>query len=334
MEARKKRIKLWVIFAIIAMLLLGAEALYKNVIIKEKEPFMVYAPNEMEGAFNAALRDAKLKSDYKIVLTDNKEEAMVRILYSDDIKDKPFKEELKPFAFSPFIVGYSPDDSHSKKLKEKSLVEVSPYSSMYEIDLTKLIDAVIDGKNLKDYGIDGYGKIKVVYPDKSTVYWYDFYNLMLITANNGDYPVTSSEYNKAVSKLNQFFASENAKAVTNFSDEVIRHGGFSPDIFYIMPEYLFVTKAYYVDYLYPTETIYFNCYIEFVNLGSQISRDNAMKKHSEFSDNFYEKLGRVGYRTKENQRCLWNNSYIQGVRNEYNIVPISEVVSFKIEKEE
>lgn len=327
MDTRKKRITRWIIAIAIAALLLGAEFLWKNVISVEKEPFIVCAPEDMEKAFKHALKMAGMNSEYEIIMTDDPTNANILVDYAKE-KDESFIK----FAFSTFIVGYSPNNSYSDKLAKNSLFVVSPYiKDAYEINLTKLIDDIIANKDIEDYGIEGYSKMKVVYPAESTIYWHDFYNLMLIAANNGKYPVSASDYAKAVSKLNSFFASKNTEGVTDFEDRVIRYGGFTPDIFYIMPEIIFLSKKYDVDYIYPTETLYFNYYLKADELGSRIipffdERDFTFWK------TFYDKL--YNYRTDKKTTISSINGYIEDVRNVYNIVPITEAVHPQIEAKE
>ena len=265
-SARKMRITQWIYWILLAFLLIGADYFYTNVILKERESFKVYAPSDMEDAFKVAFKLSKLDSDYDFVMTDNPDEANVSICYGTDADDT-----CSRVAFSPFVILYSANVD--KIFLESDIVEENAsYKGSYEINLSKLINVVITDKEWKDYGVEGFGKVKVAYPDPKTEYWHDFYDLMLIAANDGTYPIEIAEYNNAVLKLEAFFASDNAEAILDFKEKVFMSGGFTKDILYIGPEKLFfdINKNYQGNLFAPTETIYFNYYLKTDEVGSKI----------------------------------------------------------------
>lgn len=325
-KAREQRITWWIIWIIIAVGFIGIEAFCTNVISKEKEPFYVYAPSDMKEAFKRALKMSDMSSEYEVIMTDSEENANVVVSYNKE-NDSSYTQ----FAFSPYVVAYSYD--YSSDFFECELVkERMNLKGYYEISLSNLIDAILNEKEWKDYGLEDVGMIQVAYPDPSTVYWESFYNLMLIAANGGKYPTESSSYSKAVTKLSNFFASDNTYAITDFYEKLSFSGGFNKDIFYIAPEKLFINKKWNVSFFAPTETLPFNYYLKADSLGSRILPN--LNKYTDWdSSTFYTNLNGVYYRSKSYPELYWNSRNIKGFRNIFNIVRIPDSVDWQVEKE-
>lgn len=318
-DVRTRRIKAWIIWVIIAFSFIGVEALFANVILKEKEEILVYAPSDMQSAFERVLVTADISSDYKVVMTNEEADADISV-----VNDKENDDTYQKIAYSPYVVAYG--YSYEKKLESSDIFEDS------KINLSKLIDAIINEKEWKDFGIDVKGKIKVVYPDMKTKYWDSFYNLMLIAANGGKYPAYSSEYNKALAKVTSFLSSDNTYAVLNMSEKVAISGGFNLDVFYIGTEKEFLDMERNMSMFSLTETVSFNYYVKIDDISKKILP--YREKYNNWSSaTFNTNLNHAYYRCEDMATIINNPSFVKSFSNVHNIVRIPEKTNIQIEQE-
>ncbi len=321
MSIRKKRIISWIVYLIFAGVLLVLDNFdIMNTLFKEKTSITVYAPSDMEKAFKAALKTSGLSSDYKIEITSNPN-ANLCVAYGKE-NDPSYTK----FAFSPFVIAYNTDDDYLDALKESNILIPSKFQKDYfEIDFLKVINEVIKEGNWSNLGIVDLEKIKVFYPSEETVYWNDFYDFMLVTVNNGNYPKTEIELQKSIEAINKFINSPYTDAVSDFYEQVSRVGGFPESAFFILPEKTLFSiynrsasngSTYLVQVLYPTATVYFNYYIKGDNLGQSIISAFETSK-------FYSKLHGQDYRSIQQPNISYSNGkYIFGKRNIYNVIKI------------
>lgn len=321
MNARKKRIKQWIVTAIVALAIFGIGQLIEYVeSLPEKQPITVYAPADMQTAFEHALKMSSLKGTHYIVMT-NDPNSNICVSYG-----KQEDVNYQKFAFSPFIVAYSHDESCFKALKKSEVCVPSVYKDdYYEIDFLKVINEVIEEGKWANLGIEKQDKIKVFYPSEESIYWDDFYNFLLVTVNNGIYPEDVSELQNAEQVIDKFLNSQYTEGISDFGEQAKRIGGFPTTAFYVLPEKeayrIQSNESVYVRFLYPTQTVYFNYYIKGDELGQQIIE--AFDETS-LSYDFYGELVKQCYRSSQ-VSTLTGNSYVYDDRNVYNVVQIPEV---------
>lgn len=320
MNPRSARIKQWVITAIVAIAIFGVGKLieYKEN-LPEKQTITICAPQDMEGAFKDAIKMSDLKRTHKIVMSDNPN-SNIYVTYG-----KQGDVNYQKFAFSPFIVAYSNDESCYKALKKSEVCIPSVYDDeYYEINFLKVINEVIGDGQWSNLGIEKQDKIKVFYPSEETVYWSDFYNFLLVTVNNGRYPETVSELQTAEKVIEDFINSQYTEGISDFDEQAKRIGGFPTTAFYVLPEkdayQLRENDGGYVRFLYPTQTVYFNYYIKGDELGKQIIE--AFDQSSVLYDFYYE-LAAESYRSSLIS-TLKDSARVYDDRNVYNVVQIPE----------
>jgi hypothetical protein len=325
-DVRTRRIKAWVIWVIVAFSIIGIEALFTNVILKEKTPFLVYAPNDMQIAFERVLVSSDLSSDYKVAMTIEEADADIIV-----VNDKENDDTYQKIAYSPYVVAYG--YSYDIDLHESDIMQKTAKKEIYTINLSKLIDAVINEKSWKDLGVDIEGKIKVVYPDIENKYWDSFYNLMLIAANDGKYPAYSNEYNKAMAKVTSFLSSDNTISVLNMREKIELSGGFGFDVFYIGVEKELLDMSEYMSMFSLTETVSYNYYVKIDEISKKILPYRSKTITWDWDgSSFNRRLNNAYYRT-EDIPLISEPSFVKNFNNSHNIVRIPKKSNIQIEQE-
>lgn len=314
MSMRGKRITQWILTILIAAGLIYGGNFFQK-IFAEKTPLTVCAPADMKDAFKAALSASGLSSQYTIVMTDNKEGADIVVDYGVE-EDSSYKN----FAFSPFVIAYNSSDSCFKALKKANTVVPSEYNNkFYEIDFLKVIEEINDDGKWENLGLADHNTIRLFYPARSTVYWHDFYNFMLLTVNGGKYPKTSEEMTKAIEVIEQFEKSECTEAVTDFDEKIERTGGFAENAIYVIPEKTVYALALDHDekarLFFPLATVNFNYYVKGVS-------EQGSTVVSSFSDKLYSKLEYKDYRNQKAYELGDDYSLVYDERDVYQTIEI------------
>lgn len=291
---RKNRIILWIVCLIVAFGLVKGETFIREKFFTEKTPVYVYAPEDMKYAFKRALKFAGMKSDYKIVMTDEKVKANLIVE-----NDKEFDSEYTKIAFSPFVVAYSTDNECLKALKKSEVLKEAFFDNRYyDIDFLKVIEEVIEDGRWENFRLKNLGKIKIYYPSRKTSYWADFYDFMLVTVNNGVYPKTETEIKNAMEKIEMFENSSCTEAITDFGEKIERNGGFLENAFFILPEKdvaeLAKKHGETARLFYPITTVYYNYYIKIDEIGSRLMKH--FEDISSWGNGFYYDLKVYSYR--------------------------------------
>ncbi len=290
---RKKRFVFWAICIVIALIFGYIDEEH----FSEKISVNVYAPDDMEKAFSAALKEAGLNSTHRIKMISEKEDADIIVDYS-----KEDDEEYSKFAFSPFVIAYNSDDDNLDEMEESGLILISEYyeDDYYDIDFKMVIDEVIEEGKWSNLGVDDedLNNIKIFYPAESTIYWDNFYDFMLVTVNNGEYPKDSQELENAEEYIERFLRSDFTEPVTDFEEQVVRTNGFPESAFYVLPEhtgfYVSSETSEYARFFYPTETVNFNYYLKTnSDVGKQI-----VNSIDDSDSIFYDKLSQKSYRSQ------------------------------------
>lgn len=118
---------------------------------------------------------------------------------------------------TPLIVVMKQKEEMLKSYKEKGLLSCSGKMKIdeddkVEINFKKIMEAVLKNEKWSKFG--GKDKeIKVYCPELDTVEGKLFKHFLLITANNGSYPIKPEELQKAQELVNEFLANPNVKPV-------------------------------------------------------------------------------------------------------------------------
>lgn len=318
---RRSRIIYWILCMILALGLINGENFVKEKILKEKESIYVYAPDDMEDAFKRALKQAGMKGDYKIVMTDDKE--IANIIVGNDNALYPNSTMSFSFAFSPFVIAYEDDSDYTKKLEESGVLTEAFFDKDYhEIDVSKVIEEASGEGKWSNLGLEeSMGNIKVYYPHKETSYWNDFYNFMLVNVNGGKYPETEEQMKAAIKQVEIFENSDYTEAVQDFNEKIIRNGGFQANSFFFIPEKIAIDFAdknnSSVRLFYPLTTTYFYYYMAVDEIGNKLTP--YFDEESNFG-NFYTYIANEYYRSHEVPEISVGLTYVYEERNAYNVV--------------
>lgn len=276
-----------------------------------KKDFKVDAPAKMEEDFTKALKEAGLNSEYEIVISDKNPDITVSYGKEND-------SEYHKIAYSPFIVAINKDSSLSKELQKANTIEQSQYESdddIYTINLSKFVSNIINNTKMKDLGFPS--KISIFVPSKNSIYWTDFYNLLLITVNNGIYPKDKKEHQEAEKVIQSFFESKRVVQVDNFEEKLVRTNYFSENALYIIPEILAITVSYNGSsrLIYPLNTVNFNYYVK----GNS---ENGKKVVSNLltSNEFFKKLNKKYFRCDKYLKLPDSYSSVYGQTDAYDLV--------------
>ncbi len=316
---RAKRIVSWIMTIVIACILYFGEpfVLSSNSSKGDKTQITLYAPTYMQKAFKNALKNSEMQEKYEIVMVNDKN-ADICVEYGKENDEEYFK-----FAFSPFVVAYTPQEDYIKQLEKSEVVIPSQYEKDYrEIDFWKIINEVRNDGLWENLGVSKLDKIKVFYPDRESIYWNDFFDFMLVTINNGIYPQTAKEFEIANEVVKEFEESIYTEGISDFKEQISRTGGFPENVLYVLPEQeAYINTNFSKQIFFPTITVYFNYYIKRNEL------TNILISH--FSDNKFFSGGSFYYVLAN--KCYRNNGYSEistsidgayGERNVYNLAKI------------
>lgn len=317
---RKSRILFWILCLIIALVMAMGEKWFKE-ITAEKTPLYVYAPSDMEVAFKRALKNAGMKNDYKIVITDDASKANIMVE-----TDKEFDPEYTKIAYTPFVVVYSDETKNIKSMVKSSLLEDAFFDANYkEINFNKVIEEVVGEGKWENLGVKNMGTIKVYYPAPNTDYYTDYYDFMLVTVNGGVYPKNESDLRNAMEQIEHFENSDYTEAVKDFDEKVKRTGGFMENSLYLVPEKiagdLASHNSKYGRLFYPPTTVYVSYYVKADELGSKLV---AVFDAQTMSGNFYDCIEDKKYRNSWDNTLDKISDYLYGGRDVYNVLPLDK----------
>jgi len=327
-----KKVFWWVLGVIVAGLFwrVGEYADYQATLPTEaeKQAITVYAPEDMETAFNNALKVANLEETHKIVMVeDNNANICVEYAKQNDA-------DYQKLAFTPFVVAYNTSSNNKKKLAEVKVLLESPYDDDYlEVDFLKIINEAIGEGKWANLNLEDENELKIFYPGEDTIYWHDFHDFLLVTVNNGKYPKTETEMQKAEETIEKFINSDCTEGVTNFYEQVQRTGGFPTSVIYILTEKdaldICSKQSKNANTYYPTNVVYFNYYIKVDENGKQISDYFDKIKGGFPSDyNFFHRLAEKRYRNDKYSDLKASSDNVGYERDIYNAVKIPKILEF------
>lgn len=303
---RLYRLLLWILTIFIAIL---STSIYQY-FFAPKTAIVVDCPSDMLSAFKSALKQTTDPKKFKIVIDNSKPDLIVGYAKESD-------NAYKQIAFSPFVIGYTSDNNLEKKLEKlNTLIESKFSTEYYDLDFSKVFDAIINNADLVELGFNN--DLVIICPSESSIYWHDFYNFMLITGNNGVYP-NSQEEKTVKEKISKFFSSSHIRMTNNFENQIINTDGFSNKVLYIIPEQtlenLSYVKGYSCKVLYPLNTVNFYYYVKNCS-----SNGNKIFSATNSKD-FVHYLHFNYYRSNEDP-SIFSYRYCDGIRNLYNAVEI------------
>ena len=314
---RKSRIKFWILTLIVAFVMYIAEGFVAKLNV-EKTPLYVYAPKDMEEAFESALKLSELKGAYEITMTDDISKANIVVEMG-----KEFESGYTKLAYSPFVVAYSYEGKNIKTMIKNGLLQEAFHNnSYYEIYFNKIVEEVIEEGNWETFGVKDLGKIKVIYPAPGTTYYHDYYDFMLVTVNGGTYPKTETDLKLAMEQIERFESSNYTEAVTDFAEKYNRTGGFAENTLYLIPEReadsLSRNQNKYGRLFYPTVTVNANYYIKADELGQKLVAFFGVE--SFWESDFYCNIANIRYRNDEDNTINTFSNGLAGTRDEYNVL--------------
>lgn len=318
----------WVLGVIIAGLLwrVGEYADYQATLPTEaeKQAITVYAPKDMETAFNNALKVANLDETHKIVMVEDSN-ANICVEYA-----KQNNADYQKLAFTPFVVAYNTGSSSQKSLKAAEVFIPARYDNDYlDVDFLKIINEAIGEGKWANLNLGNENELKVFYPSEDSVYWHDFHDFLLVTVNNGIYPKTETEMQNAEEIIEKFINSDCTEGVTDFYEQVQRTGGFPTSVIYILTEKdaldICSAQSKNANTYYPTNTVYFNYYIKGDETGQEIIDFLDEIEDGFLNDtDFYYRLSEKRYRSVKYSDLKYTSDNTNYERDVYNVVKIPE----------
>lgn len=310
-KATKTRIITWLMAIVVAaVFMLISSWTYVN---PNPTTILVKAPDRMIYAFEKVFDDLKLDKDYVIEATDDETKA-------NFVVREGMNQEGKLIAYSPFVAVFNSESDYEKSLIEKEIFVTSEVDSNYnDFDFSKVIQEALSEKGTQ---------FKIYYPSKDSDSWEEFYNLMLFTVNDGYYPSTAEELEKAKQTTEQFLNSRYAEPYNNNAIE--RSNGIPKNSIYIMA-YADLARVYKQSggfscrIMYPKTTVYHSYYATYDELGKLVY-DSIYTKYDSFSIStkaigcYYFRT--QGYHAKYDTGVYSVGSNVYGLRNYFNAIEI------------
>lgn len=204
-----KRIFIWILVLAISVVF----AMKENDKSKPIQKTTAYISSEFKESYEGTEKSFnKHELGYSLEVS-NKKTAGDSFIITTDINEISSKD-YEVMGKTPLIVVMKQKESMLKSYKEKGLLSGKmkiDEDDEVEINFKKIMEAVLKSEKWSKFG--GKDKeIKVFYPDHTTVEGKLFKHFLLITANDGAYPATQEEIQKAQELVDGFLASPNAKA--------------------------------------------------------------------------------------------------------------------------
>lgn len=325
-NASKKRILTWILAVCVAgIFLLISSCNAEKPVNPNRTTILINAPEPMVIAFNKTFDKLNLDKDYIIEATDD-------ITKANFVVREGMNEEGKLIAYSPIVAVFNADDVYKNDLIQKGIFVTSEFSSSYvDFDFNKVIQEAVSEKGCE---------FKVYYPSKDSDSWDEFYHFMLFTVNDGYYPGTVEEMQRAKQITNEFLNSKYAEPFNN--NTVERNNGIPKNSIYFMA-YADLARVYKQSggftcrVMYPKTVVYHSYYATYDELGKVIYdslEEDYVKFHIIFRNAGFRELRKEGYNTKYSTDVSNIGSYVYGVRSIFNGVEIpgTEIPIFEEEQ--
>lgn len=252
-----KRIFIWIIVLVISIVFTIHED-NKN---KPVEQTTAYISSEFQESYEEIEESFnKHKLGYSLDVSDKKSTGDSFVITTDI--DEISSQNYEVIGKTPLIVVMKQKKEMLKNYKEKGLLACSGKMKIdeddkVEINFKKIMEAVLKNEKWSKFG--GKDKsIKVFYPELTTVEGKLFKHFLLITANNGSYPTTQEQLQKAQELVDEFLANPNVQAV-NVMNRLTGVNDIGSDIYITFESNVMqLDKKEYEDKIYiayPKETV-------------------------------------------------------------------------------
>lgn len=312
-KANKNRILTWIVAVGVAgIFLLISNWLTPPEANPNRTTILVKAPEPVVTAFQNAFERLGLNRDYAIEATDDVTEA-------NFVVREGMNKEGKLIAYSPIVAVFNEGSDYKDSLVEKEIFVTSEVNSDYEdFDFNKVIQEAVSGKGCE---------FKVYYPSKDSDSWEEFYNFMLFTVNDGYYPGTAEEMEKAKQIADEFLNSKYAEPFNNNTIE--RSNGIPKNSIYFMA-YADLARVYEQSggfscrVMYPKTVVYHSYYATYDELGKLVydCLDADVTGFFSLYNVGYTYLRNEGYNTRYSTYVFGIGNNVYGQRSTFNGVEI------------
>ena len=202
----KKRIILWVIFLAISVVYIAFNEYQKSLHVENTPTNKLYIYNDVgsESWVKKAFDKTELSSKYTAEFKDDSDDVDI-IITKNTAKLMEDEDKIISTSYTPLIICMKNSKNLQKYQKSGLLISSNDIDNSVQdaitIDFKKLIDAVINGDNWSVFGGED-NDFKIIVPEEDSVEGKIFYNFLLVTINNGNYPSNKEDLYSA--KENKF----------------------------------------------------------------------------------------------------------------------------------
>lgn len=306
----KRRIIAWVLCLIVSVAYIGINKYVENLPEKDsastvkKEELYIYSDVESESVVKKAFDNTSSSSSYKLEFKSEPSENIWNITKNlsllsnnddDDEEENKDNSDTVLTSFTPLIIGMKNSKSLQKYAENELLTSTEEINNSVEdeisIDFKKIIDAVVDGENWSLFGGEN-KEIKIFVPKEDTIEGKIFYNFLLVTINNGNYPENEETLKTVKETANSFLKSSNCVKVENVINELNKISSINATDIYVLFEADFMNSTVWsqekldISLAYPNTTLVKHIYTK--------ASENEFEELSTF---FYSLSEELNYRT-------------------------------------
>lgn len=211
---KNKRIIIWAIVLCISAVgtLMEDEA---NKPKKEVTAYVCEVFKEQNDAIEKHFRKSSLGREYSLKVSNKQNVKDPQFIITEDFSEIS-STNYEVIGKSPLIVVMKKNKKNIKKIvaTKKLLAVEKAFVSQdrAEIRFKRLMEAVIKDKSWEIFGIEN-KKIKIYYPELTSLEGKLFYQFLLITANDGSYPKEEDELKTSQEYVEEFLEKANVKGV-------------------------------------------------------------------------------------------------------------------------
>ena len=326
----KKRIIIWIVSLIIAFVSIIIYNHFKNLpkpekkeeVISEKNTLQLYNDVINSDIIMEKFNNTHLSTEYELSLEEKKKNA--NYLFTNDISLLKSNETISTVAYTPLVIGFKNTKELQNYKKNNLLVSSKEITNTsndeISINFLKMIDAVVQGDNWSVFG--GPDKeIRIYVPKKNTIEGQIFYNLLLVTINNGSYPANEDSLKEAKETADAFLESSNIVETSNVINELTKISSVNITDIYILFEADFINSTIWsqatldICLAYPEVTLVKHIYTQ--SKSHEIPSNSLSKFYNELSSGF-------NYRTSNNYSYAGEKFY--NIKDEISFIEVESKV--------
>ena len=303
----KKRIILWVIFLAISVVYIAFNEYQKSLPVENTPTNKLYIYNDVssESLVKKAFDKTELSSKYTAEFKDDSDDVDI-IITKNTAKLMEDEDKIISTSYTPLIICMKNSKNLQKYQKSGLLISSNDIDNSVQdaitIDFKKLIDAVINGDNWSVFGGED-NDFKIIVPEEDSVEGKIFYNFLLVTINNGNYPSNKEDLDSAKETANEFLKS--CEKLPNAINELKKINSINATDIYVLFESDFIKSSIWdqkkldISVVYPKVTLVRHIYMQ------------AIKENEQFISFFQSLSNDLNYRT--------SNSYSFAGEKNYNV---------------